>query len=237
MAACANATIMVLRVPPRASAVRARYQTARPLASWNRRKRQASWIMPRRTRALPALASPFSRRLAPLSSGEPVEAGVAGHRPSVAQVAREDLVHQHVRRLDADADHACQQPNHRVRPFVGCLAQSFEARLLDLGDLAGHEAQPRHVASQLGERVRRQGHALRRTQRLQTPRRLAQGRPEPADAEARQAIPYPIDDAGALADQALPLPVRALGVLFLERRDLTCCSGPARRAASRGRPA
>ena len=37
---------------------------------------------------------------------------------------------------------------------VGCLAQSFEARLLDLGDLAGHEAQPRHVAPQLGERVR-----------------------------------------------------------------------------------
>ena len=71
------------------------------------------------------------------------QAGVAGYRPSVAQVAREDLVHQHVRRLDADADHACQQPNHRVRPFFGCLLQSFEARLLDLGDLAGHEAQPR----------------------------------------------------------------------------------------------
>ena len=35
-------------------------------------KRQANWIMPRRTRALPALASPFSRRLEPLSSGEPV---------------------------------------------------------------------------------------------------------------------------------------------------------------------
>jgi transposase-like protein len=31
-----------------------------------------NWIMPRRTRALPALASPFSRRRAPLSSGEPV---------------------------------------------------------------------------------------------------------------------------------------------------------------------
>jgi hypothetical protein len=94
-------------------------------------------------------------------------------------------VHQHVRRLDADADHACQQPNHRVRPFFGCLSQSFEARLLDLGDLAGHEAQPGHVAPQLGERVRRQRHALRRTQRLQTPRRRAQGRPEASDAEAR----------------------------------------------------
>jgi hypothetical protein len=29
-------------------------------------------IMPRRTRALPALASPCSRRFVPLSSGEPV---------------------------------------------------------------------------------------------------------------------------------------------------------------------
>jgi carbon-monoxide dehydrogenase large subunit len=32
----------------------------------------ASWIMPRRTRALPALARPCSRRCAPLSSGAPV---------------------------------------------------------------------------------------------------------------------------------------------------------------------
>ena len=51
---------------------RARYQRASALSFWKRRNRHASWIMPRRTRALPALASPFSRRLAPLSSGEPV---------------------------------------------------------------------------------------------------------------------------------------------------------------------
>src|SRR4051794_11388658 len=68
----ARATIRVLRVPPWASAVRARYHCARALSFWNRRKRQASWIIPRRTRALPALASPFSRRRLPLSSGEPV---------------------------------------------------------------------------------------------------------------------------------------------------------------------
>src|SRR6185436_10439724 len=45
---------------------------ARALSFWNSRKRQASCTMPRRTRALPAFAQPFSRRLAPLSSGEPV---------------------------------------------------------------------------------------------------------------------------------------------------------------------
>ena len=38
----------------------------------NMRNRHANWIMPRRTRALPERASPFSRRFLPLSSGEPV---------------------------------------------------------------------------------------------------------------------------------------------------------------------
>ena len=68
----ASATISVLRVPGRASAVRARYHCASALCFWKTMKRQASWIIPRRTRALPALAKPFSRRLAPLSSGAPV---------------------------------------------------------------------------------------------------------------------------------------------------------------------
>src|SRR5438128_604152 len=44
----ARATIIALRVPPRASAVRARYQRAKWLSAWKRRKRQASWSMPRR---------------------------------------------------------------------------------------------------------------------------------------------------------------------------------------------
>src|SRR5215831_21091345 len=37
------------------------------------RKRQANWIIARRTRSLPALAKPFSRRRVPLSSGAPVK--------------------------------------------------------------------------------------------------------------------------------------------------------------------
>ncbi len=66
----ASATIIfVLRAP---CAVRAWYHCASPLSFWNLRNRQASWIRPRRTRALPALASPFSRRFDPLSLGEPV---------------------------------------------------------------------------------------------------------------------------------------------------------------------
>jgi len=69
----ANATIMVLRVPPRASAVRARYHSAKALSFWCNRNPQASWIIPRRTRALPALARPCSRRFLPLSFGAPVK--------------------------------------------------------------------------------------------------------------------------------------------------------------------
>ena len=66
-----QATIILLREPGTLS-VRARNQHARALSFWNIRKRQASWINPRRTRILPDRANPFSRRLLPLSSGEPV---------------------------------------------------------------------------------------------------------------------------------------------------------------------
>jgi hypothetical protein len=45
---------------------------ARALSFWNSKKRKANWIRPRRTRALPDLVRPFSRRFHPLSSGAPV---------------------------------------------------------------------------------------------------------------------------------------------------------------------
>ena len=106
-----------------------------------------------------------------------------------------------------------------MRPVPGCLLQPLQARRLELRDLLPHEPQPRHVAAQLGERVRRQRRALRRAQRLQALRRLAQGRLEAADAQAGQGALHPVHDPGALADQALPLAARALGVLLLEGRD------------------
>ena len=67
----ARATISVLRIAG-AACVRRRYHWASALSFCSHRNRQASWIMPRRTRALPERAKPFSRRFAPLSSGEPV---------------------------------------------------------------------------------------------------------------------------------------------------------------------
>jgi len=68
----ASATIIVVLRAPFGPPVRARYYCASVLSLWNLKNRQASWIRPRRTRALPALANPFSRRRLPLSSGEPV---------------------------------------------------------------------------------------------------------------------------------------------------------------------
>ena len=46
------------------------------------------------------------------------EAGVAGDGLAITQVAREDLVDQHVRGLDADAEDPCNQTNHRVRALL-----------------------------------------------------------------------------------------------------------------------
>jgi hypothetical protein len=56
----ANATTIVLRVPPRPSAVRAKNHRASALSFWNWRKRHANRITMWRTRALPVRARPFS---------------------------------------------------------------------------------------------------------------------------------------------------------------------------------
>ena len=68
----ASATIIVVLRAPLGPSVRVRYHCASALSFWNIRKRHANWMSPRRTRALPALARPFSRRFKPLSSGDPV---------------------------------------------------------------------------------------------------------------------------------------------------------------------
>src|SRR3954467_14021272 len=233
----ARATTIALRVPPRASAVRARYQRASWLSPWKRRKRQASWSMPRRTRALPTRARPFSRRQAPLSSGEPVSpaqrASALRSRSSRESTSRTSMSAVSVPTPTTRASRrtiACGRSSAGARPRRprraaparrargGALPQPLGARRLDLRDLLPHEPQPGHVAAQLGERVRRQRRAFRRAQRRQALRGLAQGRLEAADAEAGQGALHPVHDPGALADQALALAARALGVLLLQRR-------------------
>ena len=70
------------------------------------------------------------------------KASIAGDRPAIAQVPREELVDQHVGRLDADTAEARSEANHRVRAFISCrgrreLAQAF---VLNRADLLAHDA-------------------------------------------------------------------------------------------------
>src|SRR3954447_23839035 len=135
----ASATIIVLRVAPRASTVRARYHCASALSFWKMRKRQASWIMPRRTRALPALARPFPPPRTALVR-RTRQTGVARHRFAVTHWSREHLMDEHISRFNADADNPSHLPDHGVRPGFSLLLQSFLTSLLDLPDLADDKA-------------------------------------------------------------------------------------------------
>ena len=63
-----------------------------------------------------ALLSAFQTALV----GRSLEPGVARHRSSISKLPRQDLPHQHVRRLDADTDHPGEQPHHRMRPCIRC---------------------------------------------------------------------------------------------------------------------
>src|SRR5271166_4885596 len=197
------------------------------------RKRHANWIIPRRTRALPALARPFSRRRRPLSSGEPVspaylatalvgragEPGVSGDRALIAQVARERFMGEHIRCLNAEAIDPPQLQNFGVRRLLRRLFQLFQTRRLDLLDLLVDEAQMRHLALEFGQCVGRNGTTFRRSQRHKPLRCLAQFWVEAADSETHQGCFHAIDDTGAFADQLLALTGRAFCVLPLQGWD------------------
>ena len=55
--------------------------------------------------------------------------------PSVAHVSRQHLLHQHIRGLDANPDHARQQAQHCVWSIIRHLLETIQACLLDLADL------------------------------------------------------------------------------------------------------
>src|SRR5215217_4107883 len=113
------------------------------------------------------LGEPFLTPPAPALVRRAGEAGIARHRPSIPQIAPEDLVHEHVCGLKAHPDHLGQQANHGIRPCAGLL-QPVAACRLDLLDLLRHDAQAGHVAVQLSPRIRWQGRALRGAQGVQT---------------------------------------------------------------------
>src|SRR5713101_4507699 len=118
-------------------------------------------MRPRRTRALPAFAKPFSRRLTPLSSGDPVRPGVTSYGPSISKVSRQDLLHQHIRCLDTNTDDACQHPYHCMRASARRLFQAFKPSLLDCIDLLADPSQSRHIAPQFIKHVWWDWHTLR----------------------------------------------------------------------------
>src|SRR5262249_58219897 len=94
---------------------------------------------------LPASASTFV--------GRARQPSVARHGAPVAQVARQDLLDQHVRRLDANADHTHQNEDHQIWSGLWVLLELLQTRLLNLLDLLGHELLSREIALQLRERI------------------------------------------------------------------------------------
>jgi len=101
-------------------------------------------------------------------------------------------LHQHVRRLHADADDARQQAHHRIRTLVRRLFQAAQPGPLDLLDLPPHPGEPGHVAPDPVQRVRRQRHVLRCAQPRTSLRRLAYFPLEAADAERAMVLFIPL---------------------------------------------
>src|ERR1700730_17315017 len=107
--------------------------------------------MPRRTRALPALASPCSRRFAPLSSGARSDRRSAPPLCGHAWAARAPLGRAYL-----PFQCRCLRPEPAAAPWrvagLTLLFQSFLRSRLDFLDLADEEAHraatlPRHLAA------------------------------------------------------------------------------------------
>ena len=85
------------------------------------------------------------------------QAGIARDRFSISQLARQYLIDEHVRCLDADANNACKQANHRMRAFLrrSSLFDPLQTLLLNFFDLVPDDTQSRNVAAQFRVRIRR----------------------------------------------------------------------------------
>ena len=181
----------------RRSAPRSACDTSAPAHCpfWNIRKRHANWISPCRTRAIASFGQALLLAFQTAFVGRSREPGVARHRSSISKRPRQDLPHQHVRRLDADTDHPGEQPHHRMRPCIRCPLEPLGTGLLDRADPLTDECQPRHVAPKLLDDVRRQARALRCPQTCQTLWRLAQMWFESSDPETGERTLHAVGDA------------------------------------------
>ncbi|WP_209436137.1 hypothetical protein, partial [Mesorhizobium metallidurans] len=67
------------------------------------------------------------------------------------QFARRDLVDQHVRRLDTDADDPCDEAHHRMGPSSAAgRGEPTQAVAFDGADLRTQKVEPLKQAVQLG---------------------------------------------------------------------------------------
>ena len=136
----ASATIMVLRVPRRAFAVRTRYHCSQRavLLEPEEAPSQLNHASPH-----PSIAGSGEPLLSALPAAFVGRAGdtcVTGNGSSIPHISRQDLVNEHVRGLDADADYARKQAHHWVSSLLGSLCEPLQTGLLNLLDLIPDEA-------------------------------------------------------------------------------------------------
>src|SRR5262249_39908079 len=151
--------------------------------------------------------------------GRPRDAGVAGNGSSISHVPRQNLVNEHVRGLDADADYTCNQPHHCVGSFVVILLESLQTRVLDLLDLISDEPESRHVSAHFGDCIGWQWHSFRRPHFCDELGCLPQSWLEGSHSKSNKTRLHSIDDARPFANQVLALAISPFRVLFLHRWD------------------
>src|SRR5262249_399904 len=169
--------------------------------------------------------------------GRAGEASITRYGPSVAHVSRQYLLHQHIRSLNANSDHARQQAQHCVWSITRHLLETIQARLLDLADLITDQPTTIHVSTPLSHRVGRDLLPLGGAQNLQATRGLLQLGIEAADAKPDQRCFHSVDNPSLFFDEALALAAGPLGIFVLARRDrhhlavITLAAQPAEKGA------
>src|SRR6202007_412259 len=101
-----------------------------------------------------------------------------------------------------------------MRALAWRVLQLLQARFLNHLDLVANELQPRHIAAQLGARIRRQWFIFWAAQYRETVACLAQLDVEGANAKPDQRRLHPVHDTGSLLHQRLLFAARATRVLF-----------------------
>src|SRR6516225_8906077 len=158
----ASATIIVLRVPARRSAVRALYHRASALSFLKPQKAPGEWDHPAADPGIAGFGEPLFAPLGAALVRRTRQAGVARHRSAVTHGPRQHLIDEHIGRFSADADNPNQQSNHGVRPAFSLPPQSLSPRLLPVLDPADHQPESRDFPPPFGWDMRRQRRAFRR---------------------------------------------------------------------------